>query len=128
MADYTNQVLSLLKTQGYYFIRYGKGSYSTWFSPISGNSWESPHAEARRRRSSFRAAAGVYNNGGTFTKTRCVIYGDTDNTHTADSTENTVLSGYCHAVFSIVSDTSRKRNSTAGTGMNMDSDTLDNWE
>ncbi|MDR3334761.1 MAG: hypothetical protein LBT13_07740 [Treponema sp.] len=70
---------------------------------------------------------GVYNTS-TFTKTSGVIYGDTDNTHTAGSKENTVLNGYGHAVFSIVNDVSRKRNSTAGTGVNLDSGTLENWE
>ncbi|MDR2144159.1 MAG: hypothetical protein LBP29_07300, partial [Treponema sp.] len=54
---------------------------------------------------------------GTFTKTGGIIYGDTDTTHTPNSTENTAASGNGHAVY--VSST-KKRDSTAGAGINLD--------
>jgi hypothetical protein len=67
----------------------------------------------------------------TFTKTGGVIYGDTNTTHTAGSMENTAASGNGHAVNVIVNsstDTCKIRNSTAGTGVNLDSSTDANWE
>jgi hypothetical protein len=73
---------------------------------------------------------GVFNyNSGAFTKTSGIIYGDTDRTHTAGSTENTADSGNGHAVCSMVSyEVDKKRNSTAGTDVNLDSGTAANWE
>jgi hypothetical protein len=70
---------------------------------------------------------GVYNDSssGIFTKTSGTIYGDTNTTHTAGSTENTATSGNGHAVY--VS-SNKKRNSTAGTSVNLDSATTANWE
>ncbi|GHV94747.1 hypothetical protein AGMMS50293_10670 [Spirochaetia bacterium] len=78
---------------------------------------------------------------GTFTKKGGTIYGDTDTTHTADSTENTATSGNGHAV--CLSD-GKKRNSDADIGVNLYAssggwtyddtspdgvgDTLGNWE
>jgi hypothetical protein len=72
------------------------------------------------------AGGGVCNgDNGTFTKTGGTIYGDTDTTHMAGSTENTAASGAGHAVFS---SGSKKRNSTAGAGVNLDSAMAENWE
>ncbi|MDR2444788.1 MAG: InlB B-repeat-containing protein [Spirochaetaceae bacterium] len=72
---------------------------------------------------------GVYVNGGTFTKSgQSTIYGDTDTTHTAGNTENTALSGDGHAVYVYFN---RKRNSTAGPDVNLDSTktgTTGGWE
>jgi hypothetical protein len=69
---------------------------------------------------------GVFNYGKSiFSKTGGIIYGDTNTTHTAGSTENTATNGKGHAVY--VS-TSRYRNSTAGTDVNLDSSTAANWE
>jgi hypothetical protein len=68
---------------------------------------------------------GVHVYDGTFIKTgQSVIYGDTDTTHTPGSTENTAKSGKGHAVAA----GSKKRNTTAGTGVNLDSTTSANWE
>jgi hypothetical protein len=74
---------------------------------------------------------GVFNSGGSFTKTGGTIYGDTDTTHTPDSTENTATSGNGHAVFSYVTDLeeiTKKRNSTAGPEVNLDNLTDTNWD
>ncbi|MDR3336204.1 MAG: hypothetical protein LBT16_03270 [Treponema sp.] len=69
------------------------------------------------------------NYGSTFTKTGGTIYGDTNTAHTAGSKENTATGGNGHAVYGLsVSDVVRKRNSTAGPGVNLDSDTAANWE
>jgi hypothetical protein len=54
---------------------------------------------------------------GTFTKTGGTIYGDNDTTHTSDSDENTATSGNGHAVYA----GARKRNTTAGPGVALDS-------
>jgi fibronectin type 3 domain-containing protein len=59
---------------------------------------------------------GVYVGYGTFTKKGGTIYGDTNTTHTADSTENTATSGNGHAVYL---GSNKKRNSTAGTTRNL---------
>jgi hypothetical protein len=65
----------------------------------------------------------------TFTKTGGVIYGDTNTTHTAGSMENTAASGNGHAVrVSTGGYTYKKRNSTAGETVNLDSATTANWE
>jgi hypothetical protein len=71
---------------------------------------------------------GVYNSFDftIFTKTGGTIYGDTDTTHTAGSTENTATSGNGHAVYNY--DGGKKRNSTAGPGVNLDSGIAANWE
>jgi hypothetical protein len=61
----------------------------------------------------------VYDDG-TFTKTDGIIYGDTDTTHTAGSTENTASNGNGHAVY-VSSSTTKKRNSTAGPEVALDS-------
>jgi hypothetical protein len=34
MADYTNEVKSILKAHGCIFVRYGKGDHERWYSPI----------------------------------------------------------------------------------------------
>ncbi|MDR1108149.1 MAG: hypothetical protein LBL19_03850, partial [Spirochaetaceae bacterium] len=63
----------------------------------------------------------VYN-GGTFNKTGGVIYGDTDGTHTAGSTENTATSGntYGHAVdYYIDGSNSYYRDATLNAGDNI---------
>ena len=35
MADYTKKVLELLFENGCYFVRHGKGSHKTYYSPIT---------------------------------------------------------------------------------------------
>jgi hypothetical protein len=71
----------------------------------------------------YSGGGGVYNQEGTFTKSgQSTIYGDTDTTHTAGSTENTAQSGNGHAVYVYVSSSSfKKRNTTAGPGVDLDS-------
>jgi hypothetical protein len=65
------------------------------------------------------SGGGVNVYSGTFTKTgSSVIYGDTDSIHTTGSTENTVTNGNGHAVYV---NSSKKRNSTAGSGVMLDS-------
>jgi hypothetical protein len=54
---------------------------------------------------------------GTFIKKGGTIYGDTDTTHAAGSNENTATSGDGHAVY--LYNSSKKRNSTAGTAINL---------
>jgi predicted outer membrane repeat protein len=55
--------------------------------------------------------------GTAFIKKGGTIYGDTDTTHTAGSDENTASSGNGHAVY--LHNDSKKRNSTAGTTVNL---------
>jgi hypothetical protein len=62
---------------------------------------------------------GVYVTGGTFTKTGGTIYGDTNTAHTEGDDENTAGSGNGHAVY--VQSGPKKRNSTAGPSVNLDS-------
>jgi hypothetical protein len=95
---------------------YNDGTFTMEGGEISGNT-------------ASNGGGGVYNSG-TFTKTSGIIYGDTDRTHTPSSTENTVInaSGYGHAVYSIVSDVTKRRESTAGTDVSLDSRTPANWE
>jgi hypothetical protein len=69
------------------------------------------------------SGGGVYNFGA-FTKTSGIIYGSNE---ASSALKNTALNGYGHAVYSIVDDVSRERNSTAGTGVNLDSSTEENW-
>jgi hypothetical protein len=59
---------------------------------------------------------GVYVSYGTFRKTGGVIYGDTDATHTAGSTENTATSGLGHGVYL---NGGKRRNATAGAAVNL---------
>jgi hypothetical protein len=66
-------------------------------------------------------------NDGVFTKSGGTIYGDTDTTHTAGSTENTAMSGNGHAVY-VSSSPAKKRNNTAGPDVGLDSGTATNWE
>ncbi|MCL2087163.1 MAG: type II toxin-antitoxin system HicA family toxin [Oscillospiraceae bacterium] len=35
MADYTRQVLKILKDEGCHFLRRAKGSHDMWYSPIT---------------------------------------------------------------------------------------------
>jgi parallel beta-helix repeat protein len=63
------------------------------------------------------SGGGVYSNSITKTGT-AVIYGDTDSTHTPDTTENTATGGNGHAV--LLSD-GRKRNGDALAGQNLNS-------
>jgi hypothetical protein len=70
------------------------------------------------------SGGGVFNyNSGTLTKTSGVIYGSE-----SGSMANTVLGGNGHAVYSIVNDVTRTRDSTAGTDVNLDGGTAANWE
>jgi hypothetical protein len=64
--------------------------------------------------SQYALGGGVYVTSGTFRKTGGVIYGDTDYTHTAGSTENTATSG--HAVYLTEG---KQRNATVGTTVNL---------
>ena len=36
MADYRNDLLKILRENGCYFVRHGKGSHEIWCSPING--------------------------------------------------------------------------------------------
>jgi hypothetical protein len=70
------------------------------------------------------SGGGVFVDGGSFTKAAapgCIIYGsgEGENTNTADS-------GNGHAAY--VNDSSKKRNSTAGPDIGLDSGTDDNWD
>jgi hypothetical protein len=93
--------------------------------------------------SSGGGGGGVYVSSGTFTKKGGTIYGDTNTTHTAGSTENTTARGNGHAVY--LDNSGKKRNSTAGIGVDLYAkyasswtytdtspggvgDTSDNWE
>jgi hypothetical protein len=101
------------------------GTFTMEGGEISGNTASSSYG--------YSYGGGVFNSYGVysygvFTKTSGVIYGDTDTTHTAGSKENTATSGNGHAVFSEVDDVIKKRNSTAGTDVNLDSGTETNWE
>ncbi|MDR3283771.1 MAG: fibronectin type III domain-containing protein [Treponema sp.] len=93
-----------------------RGIFTMEGGSISGNTASSPS-------SVYGGGGGVYIDG-TFQKTGGIIYGDTDTTHTAGSTENTASSGHGHAVYVA----GRKRNSTAGEEVNLDSSTAENWE
>jgi hypothetical protein len=65
------------------------------------------------------SGGGVYSSSSaTFQKTGGIIYGDTDTTHSAGSTENTATSGNGHAVYML---DGRKRNSNAGPEVMLDS-------
>jgi uncharacterized repeat protein (TIGR02543 family) len=65
--------------------------------------------------------------GSTFNKTAGIIYGDTNTTHTEGSTENTAESDG-HAVY-VNSSPAKKRNTTAGTGVTLNSGGYsDGWE
>jgi hypothetical protein len=68
----------------------------------------------------------VYDDG-TFTKSGGTIYGDTDTTYTAGSTENTATNGNGHAVY-VASSPVKKRNKTAGQTEGLNSGTAANWE
>ena len=35
MGDYTKQVKNILKSHGCKFLRFGKGDYERWYSPIT---------------------------------------------------------------------------------------------
>ncbi|MDR3283896.1 MAG: hypothetical protein LBS97_01815 [Treponema sp.] len=97
----------------------GGGVYSSGSFTMSGSATISGNR-------AFTYGGGVYVHSGSFTKTGGTIYGDTNNTHTADSTENTAFYNDGHAVY--VSSSGKKRNSTAGMGVNLDSSTTANWE
>jgi hypothetical protein len=91
-----------------------KGTFTMEGGEISGNKASS-------------SGGGVSNSGTfTFTKTGGTIYGDTDTTHTAGSTENTATNGNGHAVYSATNN--RKRDTTAGPTVNLNSATAANWE
>jgi hypothetical protein len=84
---------------------------------------------------SSSSGGGVYidvGNGGTFIKTLSggIIYGSTNTTHTAGSTENTSTNGNGHAVY-VGSSPSKKRNTNAGLEVALDSSkvgTVGGWE
>jgi hypothetical protein len=88
----------------------GKGSFTMNGGTISGNS-------------ASDSGGGVYvAPNGSFSKTKGVIYGDTDGTHTPGSTENTARAGntYGHAVFYYYgSSASYYRDTTLDTGDNL---------
>ncbi|MDR1248822.1 MAG: right-handed parallel beta-helix repeat-containing protein [Treponema sp.] len=71
---------------------------------------------------------GVTVGDGTFTKTGGgVIYGDTDNTHTPGSDENTALSGNGHAVY-VYSGAPKKRDRDVDSSYNLDSGDSAGWD
>ena len=37
MAEYEKRVRKVLKDQGCYFVRHGKGDHDIWYSPITGH-------------------------------------------------------------------------------------------
>jgi hypothetical protein len=65
--------------------------------------------------------------GAVFTKTGGTIYGDTDTTHYPGSNENTAGTGTGHAVY-IEPGSPKKRNTDAGTSVNLNSGTGTNWQ
>jgi hypothetical protein len=91
---------------------YSDGTFTMSSGEISGNSTTA---------SSSSDGGGVYTSRyGAFEKTGdSIIYGDTDATHTAGSTENTAINGRGHAVF--MDYPTKQRNSTAGAGVMLDS-------
>lgn len=36
MAEYEKKVREILKENGYYFVRHGKGDHDIWYNPITG--------------------------------------------------------------------------------------------
>jgi hypothetical protein len=96
----------------------GSGTFTMSGGEISGNT-------ASSSSSIFYGGGGVYiGSSGIFAKTASggVIYGDTNTTHTAGSTENTARNGNGHAVY-VASSPSKKRNTTAGSDVVLDSTT-----
>jgi hypothetical protein len=96
------------------FVYKGDGPFSDTFTmtggTISGNT-----------AANYGGGVFVYANG-TFAKTgNSIIYGDTDTTHNAGDAENTAASGIGHAVY--VNSGPKKRNTTAGTGVSLNSAT-----
>jgi len=39
MGNYTRPLKKILKDNGCYFVRYGKGDHEIWFSPITGENF-----------------------------------------------------------------------------------------
>jgi hypothetical protein len=65
----------------------------------------------------------------TFTKTGGIIYGSDASTELKNTTTHTTPDNYGHAVYVKLSDSSnKKRNTTAGSGMNLNGTTNSNWE
>jgi hypothetical protein len=84
----------------------GNGSFTMSGGEISGNT-ASATATATGSGSTYGHGGGVYVYiTGDFTKTGGIIYGDTDNTHTPNGTENTAVSGNTcgHAVGYAITD------------------------
>ncbi|GHV45390.1 hypothetical protein AGMMS49546_31060 [Spirochaetia bacterium] len=94
---------------------HGTGTFTMTGGTISGNT--------------ARAGGGVAFTGtGTFTKTGGTIYGDNDTTNTPpENTATLGAPGTGHAVYFSSSSGDKYRNTTAGTGVNLDSTTNDNW-
>jgi hypothetical protein len=101
----------------------------TWFPVLKANTGLKISGNTATY-SSYSYGGGVYVASGTFTKqSGGIIYGDTNTTHTAGSTENTATNGNGHAVY--VYSGSKKRNSTTGESVTLDSakyGTAGGWE
>jgi len=39
MSDYSGEVKRILRENGCYFVRHGKGDHDMWYSPITGHSF-----------------------------------------------------------------------------------------
>jgi predicted RNA binding protein YcfA (HicA-like mRNA interferase family) len=39
MSDYSGEVKRILRENGCYFVRHGKGDHDIWYSPITGHSF-----------------------------------------------------------------------------------------
>jgi len=91
---------------------------------ISGNIAKVSGASA-----STSQGGGVYIQSNKFTKTGGTIYGSSASPATLQNTAKDNNSG--HAVYALIGSTILKRNTTAGTGVNMNSNTLGSaggWE
>jgi hypothetical protein len=104
--------------QGFASVSGNMASYGGGVNVISGGTF-TMQGNASVSGSTAGVGGGVYVSSGfegtTFIKKGGTIYGDTDTTHTADSTENTATGGSGHAVLG----GSKKRNSTAGPTVNL---------
>ncbi|MHC6202602.1 fibronectin type III domain-containing protein [Breznakiellaceae bacterium SP9] len=94
---------------------------------VSGGTFTMSSGEISRNTSSYGEGGGVYLFSGkttTFTKTGGTIYGS----DVIESLKNTASRGNGHAVYYRSSSNSKKRDTTADTGVNLDSRTATNWE
>jgi hypothetical protein len=98
----------------------GGGVYSGSTFTMSGGTIQGNTASYDGYSSGVGQGGGVFIAGGTFTKGGdALIYGDNDADHSPDSTENTAGSAYGHAVYVHVYPSFKKRDATAGPGINL---------